>query len=243
VQLGLWLTEGVSEAGRLGGPTAAQNSEPPSRRAAETLIQRLRALGLPPFPHVSTHRNQQVMLSWTPGRRLRVHEGYAHAPDQVLEAIVHFIRPGTRRTQRLEARRIFLAFPVEEHAPPTRPESPPPRPRPGDEAIVAELRRLHGELNRIHFDGRLDQIAIHLSPRMRTRLGELRMQRKTGRPLHIGISRRHVRRDGWRAVRETLLHEMIHQWQAETGRDVDHGGEFRRMARALGVTPRAVKVD
>ena len=243
MQLGLWELELGSAAGRLGGSTLPPRAEPPSRRGAETLIHRLRALGLPAFPHFSTHRNQQVMLSWIPGRRLRVHEGYAYAPDEVLEAIVRFVRPGTRRAQRLAARRTFLAFPVEEHAPPSTPETRPARPRPGEEAIVAELQRLHAELNGAHFDGRLAEIPIHLSPRMRTRLGELRMQRTTGRPLQIGISRRHFRRDGWRGVRETLLHEMIHQWQAETGREVDHGGEFRRMARAFGITPRAIRVD
>jgi hypothetical protein len=26
-----------------------------------------------------------------------------------------------------------------------------------------------------------------------------------------------------------LLHEMVHQWQAETGRKLGHGREFRRM--------------
>jgi SprT-like family len=243
VQLGLWEPEVGSAAGRLGGSSSAQRAEPPSRQAGETLIQRLHALGLPPFPRLDTHRNQQVMLSWIPGRRLRVHEGYAHAPDEVLAAIVRYVRPGTRRLQRLEARRIFLAFPAEDHAPAGAPEARPPRPRPEEAAIVAELQRLHAELNRAHFEGRLEEIPIHLSLRMRTRLGELRMQRKTGRPLHIGISRRHLRRDGWRGVRETLLHEMIHQWQAETGRAVDHGSEFRRRARAMGITPRAVRVD
>lgn len=226
MQLALWEPEGAAAAA-----------------TPLTLIQRLRALGLPPFQHFSTHRNQQVMLSFVPGRRLRVHEGYSYAPDAVLQAIVRFVRPGTRRAQRLEARRVFLAFPVEEHAPPSMPEARAPRPRPGDEATMAELKRLHAELNQAHFDGCLEEIAIHLSSRMRTRLGELRMRRATGRPLHIGISRRHLRRDGWPAVRATLLHEMIHQWQAETGRAVDHGGEFRRLARALGIPPRAVLVD
>jgi hypothetical protein len=41
-------------------------------------------------------------------------------------------------------------------------------------------------------------------------------------------------------VEETLLHEMVHQWQAETGQPVDHGRAFRRKAREVGITPRAV---
>jgi hypothetical protein len=56
----------------------------------------------------------------------------------------------------------------------------------------------------------------------------------------IAISARHCHRDGFASALETLLHEMVHQWQAETGRAVDHGREFRRKAREVGITPRAV---
>jgi len=243
MQLGFWEVE------RAPGPAPdAQRSD--RHRApgtghsgvgADSLRHRLVRLGLPPIPRIEIHRNHHVMLSWTPGRRLRVHEGYTFAPDEVLQAIVRFLRPGTRRAQRLEARRIFLAFPADEHAPAATPEVRFPRPRPEDAGLVAELRRLHAEFNLVHFEGRLTEIPIVLSSRMRRRLGELRMARKTGRPIHIGISRRHLRRDGWRGVRETLLHEMVHQWQAESGHPVDHGAEFRRKARAVGITPRAVR--
>jgi hypothetical protein len=36
-----------------------------------------------------------------------------------------------------------------------------------------------------------------------------------------------------------MLHEMVHQWQAETGLGVDHGPTFRRKARDVGVLPQA----
>jgi predicted SprT family Zn-dependent metalloprotease len=49
-----------------------------------------------------------------------------------------------------------------------------------------------------------------------------------------------VHRGPWADVEETLLHEMVHQWQAESGRRVDHGREFRRKAREVGISPRAV---
>jgi hypothetical protein len=32
-----------------------------------------------------------------------------------------------------------------------------------------------------------------------------------------------------------MLHEMVHQWQAEMGLRVDHGPTFRRKAREVGV--------
>lgn len=182
-------------------------------------------------------------MSWVPGQWFRVHEGYAEAPDSVLAAIVRYVRPGSRRATRQAARQVFLAFPVEEHAPAN---ARPARPRvlsPRDAEIVAELDRLHAELNQRHFEGRLTRIPIWLSARMRSRLGELRLERRTGRAVAIGISRRHLKRDGWAKVRETLLHEMVHQWQAESGLPVDHRGEFRRKAREVGIVARAVSVD
>jgi hypothetical protein len=58
---------------------------------------------------------------------------------------------------------------------------------------------------------------------------------RTGRPLEITISRRHLARHDWSEVEHTLLHEMVHQWQAESGLRVDHGPTFRRKAREVGV--------
>ncbi len=239
MQLALWADLG-SALRRLVGP-AAEAPAPAADPSPESLIARLRALGLPPFPAVETHRNRHVMVSYVPGRQFRLHEGYSHAPDVVLEAIVRFVTPGVRRATRLAAKRTFLAFPADDHAPaPVRPRRP-PRLRAGDRHLLGELQAQYDAFNREHFGGALGAIPILVSGRMRTRLGELRMDRKTGRPIHIALSRRHLRSDGWAAARETLLHEMVHQWQAETGRPVDHGVEFRRKAREVGITPRAVR--
>ena len=222
-----------------------RNAEPGTRNVSGTdgLVARLQALGLPPFGQITTHRNEQVMLSWVPGKVLRIHEGYAAAPDDVLRAIVRFVTPRARRQTRLAARRLFLAFPVDEHAPRPPRAARPRRTPPADRPLLELLERLHSELNQRHFGGELQPILIRLSSRMRSRLGELRLDRKSGGAVHIGISRRHIRRDGWESVTDTLLHEMVHQWQAETGRPVDHGREFRARARALGIEPRAVKRD
>ncbi len=53
------------------------------------------------------------------------------------------------------------------------------------------------------------------------------------------MSRKHVVKHGWREARHTLLHEMVHQRQHETGAPVDHLAGFRRKARAAGITPSA----
>jgi hypothetical protein len=204
----------------------------------DLLAHRLRLLGLRQVDRVVTHTNRTVMVSLTSKGELRLHQGYTSAPDRVLRAIVRFLNPRLPRLIRRLAEREFLAFPVELHAPapgPVRRE----RARPGDLALLQRLTETHERLNRAHFGGQLGSIAIRLSGRMRTRLGELAVDLRTGQPTEIAISRRHILRHPWGEVEHTVLHEMIHQWQAETGRPVDHGREFRQKARALGIEPQA----
>ncbi len=222
-------------------PVVQPEKLPPTRPSGDALRERLLKLGLPPVPRVVTHRNRAVMVSWLPGRELRIHEGYVDAPDTILSAIIRFLAPGVRREARLAARQQFLSFPVEEHAPPAR------RPRgregtaPQDQPLVVYFTELHARLNQEHFAGALSALPIRISRRMKRRLGEVRLDRRTGAAVEISLSRRHVRSDGWREAEQTLLHEMIHQWQAENGQPVDHGSEFRRRARELGIHPRAAR--
>jgi len=244
VQLALWGEPGGSAAQPVLSEAKERLGVSADARSVE-LKRRLVALGLPAVDRFTTHRNRSVMISWLPGRALRVHEGYVHAPDTVLQAIVRFLKPGTRRTARLEARKSFLAFPAQDHAPSGRAHESPGRragSHPSDRPMVEFLSRLHQELNHEHFAGALGTIAIRVSRRMRRRLGELRLDHATGKPVEITLSRRHLRRDGFAAGRETLLHEMVHQWQAESGHPVDHGRVFRRKAREVGIEPRAVRL-
>ncbi len=112
--------------------------------------------------------------------------------------------------------------------------------RPEDRPLVRRLAFLHDQFNARHFDGSLARVPFRVSRRMRRRLGELTLD-DADRPIEIALSCRHITRDGWGEVEKTLLHEMIHQWQAESGRPVDHGAIFRRKARAIGITPRAMR--
>jgi SprT-like family len=203
------------------------------------LPTRLALLGLHGCSRVITHTNRTVMVSLGAHGELRLHRGYAFAPDSVLQAIIHFLDPRLPRSLRRLAEREFLAFPVEEHA------SPPPgpgrreRPRPGDLLLLHRLVQCHERFNRQHFAGSLGSLPIRLSGRMRTRLGELSVDLRTGHPIEIAISRRHMARHSWAEVEHTLLHEMVHQWQAENGLPVDHGAVFRRKALEVGVLPGA----
>jgi hypothetical protein len=104
--------------------------------------------------------------------------------------------------------------------------------------VVAKLAAQHAEYNAARFGGALGAVPIALSRRMRSRLGYYRLASKT-LPAMIMISRGHLRRHGWEEAFQTLLHEMVHQWQAESGQPVDHGPQFRAKARAVGAVPRA----
>jgi hypothetical protein len=202
------------------------------------LLTRLRRLGLPAAVPIHLHQNRRVMLSLDARGGLRVHQGYAAAPDEVVAAIVQWAR-ATRRKARLEAARTFLSFPVhQDGAPPRRRRREPAEP--GDEERLAKLGALHRAFNQRWFGGSLEAVPLEISGRMRRKLGHYQ-PRSSGGPT-IAISRRHLRRDGWAGIADTLLHEMVHQWQDEAGLPVNHGPGFRKKAREVGIAPRATAV-
>ena len=212
----------------------------PSFRPASSLASRLYSLGLPAHKPVVPHANRRVLVAISTRGALRVHAGYAQAPDEVLSAIVRWARPRIRRAERLQAQRVLTAFPVHEHVPPAR--SPRRRqavPSPADRRLLERLGALHGELNARHFGGRLRRVELRISSRMRRRLGEFRPAGE-GEPAEIALSRRHLDEDSWTRVSDTLLHEMVHQWQAESGHRLGHGADFRRKCAAIGIEGRAV---
>jgi hypothetical protein len=234
---------GSGEAGKNAGPRGGYPSTGGWAAGQLFLLEdclpaRLQELGLRDVDEVVTHTNRTVMLSLS-RRVLRMHRGYASAPDGVLKAIVRFLNPRVPRALRRAAEREFLQFPVDEHAPPPAGPSRRERARPGDVLLLHRLETAHRELNQEHFGGTLGEIPIRLSGRMRRRLGELSVDIQSGRPIELSLSRRHIDRHSWAEVEHTLLHEMVHQWQAETGLRVDHGASFRKKAREVGVLPAA----
>lgn len=205
------------------------------------LETRLRAAGLSPDTPVVPHTNRRVLVTLTRRGALRVHAGYRFAPDPVLAAIARWAHPRLRRGERLAAGRILAAFPVHDHIPPAAPRRRPLAPvDSADAGRLERLEGLHRLLNARHFGGALGKVEIRLSPRMRRRLGEFRPGSGSEPVPVITLSRRHLRRDGWSRATETLLHEMVHQWQAENDRPLSHGPEFRLKCSELGIEGRAV---
>ena len=202
-------------------------------RTAEQLLARLVALGLTGIDRCRLTRNRTVMVSFR-GAELRVHEGYLGAPTEVLRAIVTFVR-GRTRAQRAAAQQVILAHHVERPPVARRAE----RTLPDDEPLAATLVDWHARYNAIHFGGLLSAVPVRVSRRLKSRLGHYTAASSTGDAAEIVISRRHIRRHGWAEALHTLLHEMVHQWQDETGQAIDHGRAFRLKAREVGVTPAA----
>ena len=205
----------------------------PAPRNATELLARLRALGLSGIDRCRLTRNRAVMVSYR-GRELRVHEGYLTAPSDVLVAIVTFVSGRTAASRRVARRRI-LAYPIARAARARRPDAP----HPDDAPLSKRLAEWHRRFNARHFDGALKPIAVRVSRRMRARLGHYMSAAPSGEAAEIVVSRRHIRRHGWEEALHTLLHEMVHQWQDETGHPIDHGRVFRAKARAVGVAPSA----
>lgn len=207
----------------------------------DLLERRLGAFGLRGVQRIQFHDNQSVMVSVTERGVLRIHRGFAYAPDTVLRAVVKFTNPRTVRRDRAGAKRLILTFPVFGCTPQKRRRRRRrPSVSPQDRPLLKELGVRHRRLNEMHFGGALPRILFRISRRMQTRLGEITLD-SHNRAVEITISQRHIERDGWMEVEHTLLHEMIHQWQAESGFAVDHGLAFRKKAQVLGIAPRAMR--
>jgi hypothetical protein len=220
-----------------GGGAAPEESRQVRGRTAlrartAVLFSRLQEMGLRGVDQLALMRTRSVMVSLI-GRTLRVHEGYAEAPESVLRAVVAFAI-ARNKSERLAAREVILAHDVDRAPVARRQESA----RPGDAALVTQLTEAHRRLNAQWFGGTLRNIPLRLSGKMATRLGHYDPGSRHLVP-EIVMSRSHIAKHGWREAMHTLLHEMVHQWQHETGRPVDHGPEFRHKAREVGITPAA----
>lgn len=209
-------------------------TKPAVPRDGDELLARLRTLGLRRIEQCRLTRNHNVMVSYR-GPRLRVHAGYLDAPEEIHRAIVRFIE-GRTRAERRQAQHAIVTYKIDAPGPE---RSRRERSRPEDEPVADRLRDWHARYNAEHFGGALKTVPVRISRRMKSRLGHYTAA-TPGTSGEIAISYRHYRRHGWTEVLQTLLHEMVHQWQDETGLPLDHGPWFRAKAREVGI-PAAAK--
>lgn len=222
----------------LAAPHALDPLATPTRPASGTvdaaaLLERLRALGLRDISRCTLTRNRSTMVSFR-ADSLRVHHAFTTAPEVVLRAVVAFVNG--RGTRRREARRVLAGFEIPRDSTEGRARRAPAS-HPDDAALVARLRAAHAQLNAERFASALAPVAIRVSRRMRSRLGHYSPGLRS--EPEIAIARRHARRDGFPSVVETLVHEMVHQWQHESGRPIAHDQAFRRKCREVGIAPHA----
>jgi hypothetical protein len=219
-QLGLFLAEEPEDA-----EDVAQ--------AADQLFGTLRGLGLQHVRSLVLTRNRSVVVS-VKGFELRLHEAFCTAPQDLHAHIVRFVM-AKKPWERNAARQAILAYPLPKY---TKVPRVPERTHPEDEALAERLAEWHTRLNGERFGAQLRPIPIRVSRRMVRRLGHYAPELNGG-GAEIAISARHLRRDGFASAVETLLHEMVHQWQDENGLPIDHGLDFRRKCREVGAVPRA----
>lgn len=111
--------------------------------------------------------------------------------------------------------------------------------------VLGRLYVVYHETNERHFAGMLPMVPFRIQTASRP--GKVQTiaycvtDDYVGQPRCIVMDSRCQDGDwDWSEVVSTVKHEMIHVWQAVTGRPVDHGAEFKRMCKVLGINERAV---
>jgi predicted SprT family Zn-dependent metalloprotease len=222
-----------------GPPTGGPNHLAPEPRpvtGADRVLDVVRRAG-GAWERVILTRNRRIMASVSRGGRdLRLHEAFSDAPEPVLRAVAELFTSRSRRRRdaaRSVVREFILSLPAAE---PARPRERKPLTAPSDVRHLARLQREFDRVNAAYFDGTLPRVPIHLSRRMRSRNGHF-----SSRPVEIVINRRLCSHGAPGEAEHTVRHEMVHLWQHASGRPVDHGRDFRDMARRLDVHPRATR--
>ncbi|HXF34630.1 MAG TPA: SprT-like domain-containing protein [Candidatus Acidoferrales bacterium] len=95
---------------------------------------------------------------------------------------------------------------------------------------VAELQLLFAELNNLHFNGEIPAHRIAYNARFANMAGRI-----TYKPPLIELSPKHFK-ENFQALRETLLHEMIHAWLFARGENPGHTATFKKKMRELGLS-------
>jgi len=104
-----------------------------------------------------------------------------------------------------------------------------PKPRATMLPDVPELQLLFARLNGEHFGGAIPAHRIAYNGRFSNLAGRI-----TYKPPLIELSRKHLERVP-EALRDTLLHEMIHAWLYALGENPGHTAAFKKKMRELGL--------
>jgi len=93
------------------------------------------------------------------------------------------------------------------------------------------LQLLFAQLNYQFFNGEIPAHRIGYNSRFSNCAGRISYRQK---PPLIELSAKHLA-DSPNALRETLLHEMIHAWLFSVGKNPGHGADFKRKMKEVGI--------
>lgn len=93
------------------------------------------------------------------------------------------------------------------------------------------LQLLFAELNNLYFNGEIPACRIAYNARFSNSAGRITY---SSRPMVIELSPKHFVEKP-EALRETLLHEMIHAWLHARGQDPGHTAAFKKKMRECGI--------
>lgn len=93
------------------------------------------------------------------------------------------------------------------------------------------LQLLFAQLNYEFFNGEIPAHRISYNSRFSNCAGRISYKQK---PPLIELSPKHFEENPI-ALRETLLHEMIHAWLFSKGQKPGHGADFKRKMKAVGI--------
>jgi len=93
------------------------------------------------------------------------------------------------------------------------------------------LQLLFAQLNSVYFQGEIPPCRIRYNSRFSNAAGRITY---STRPMIIELSPKHFRETPG-ALRETLLHEMIHAWLHARGQDAGHTAAFKKKMRECGI--------
>jgi len=94
------------------------------------------------------------------------------------------------------------------------------------------LQLLFAQLNNLYFNGAVPACRIRYNARFSNSVGRIVYEAK---PMLIELSPKHFR-EAPDALRETLLHEMIHAWLHARGEDAGHSRAFKKKMREIGLS-------
>jgi predicted SprT family Zn-dependent metalloprotease len=95
-----------------------------------------------------------------------------------------------------------------------------------------DLQLLFAQLNNMYFEGEVPACRIRYNARFSNSAGRITYSE---RPMVIELSPKHFR-ERPEALRETLLHEMIHAWLYDRAKDTGHGPAFKKKMHECGMT-------